>query len=383
MSETLYIDQSLNDLPNRQIEDDVTDERESKTWFLVRSSRVSGQTPSIEITEAPFTIGRKPGNSLQIMEPTVSGYHARILAVDDHFLVEDLGSTNSTFVNGKRVKDVCRLVDGDTIYFGHASYRLSDHLPGNFNPEETSFENVADEVRIQHLFEKAIHYDALNPVYQPIVDLSNRKTVGFEALCRSQILGLDTAQEIFRAATSRGEAELVSHQMRVAAVNIFQQDAATHALYLNTHPTEFESTDFIDNLTELRQLDANLPIMLEIHEHAITSQSSMEKLCSRLKELQIGLVFDDFGCGESRLLELIRYEPDVVKFDRSLIEGLSDSDRTRKIIGTLVELLQHFQVTALAEGVETEAECNACVDVGFDLAQGYYFGHPKPSDHFE
>ena len=96
-----------------------------------------------------------------------------------------------------------------------------------------------------------------------------------------------------------------------------------------------------------------------------------------LNDLEIGLAFDDFGSGQARLAELVESRPDYVKFDISLIRAIDAAEESRRrMLRSLVEMVRDLNIRALAEGVETEQEADACKEIGFDLAQGYHFGRP-------
>jgi EAL domain-containing protein (putative c-di-GMP-specific phosphodiesterase class I) len=104
----------------------------------------------------------------------------------------------------------------------------------------------------------------------------------------------------------------------------------------------------------------------------------LKEVRAALKSLDIGLAFDDFGSGQTRLAELAVVHPDYIKFDISLIRSIDAHPERQEMVATLVRMVKRLGLIALAEGVETKEECAACVEIGFDLAQGYYFGRPAP-----
>jgi EAL domain-containing protein (putative c-di-GMP-specific phosphodiesterase class I) len=96
-----------------------------------------------------------------------------------------------------------------------------------------------------------------------------------------------------------------------------------------------------------------------------------------LKDLGMRLAYDDFGAGQSRLMELADVPPDVLKFDMRMIHGLSHaSDERQNMVRSLVKIVRSLAVVPLAEGIETGDEAAICRDLGFELAQGYFFGRP-------
>ena len=105
----------------------------------------------------------------------------------------------------------------------------------------------------------------------------------------------------------------------------------------------------------------------------------MQRLHDQLKEMNMGLAYDDFGAGQARLMELIEVKPDYVKFDIQLIRDLHKATRQhRQVVTMLVNMVRYLDVQTVAEGIECEEEAEVCCQMGFDFAQGFYFGKPQP-----
>ena len=93
------------------------------------------------------------------------------------------------------------------------------------------------------------------------------------------------------------------------------------------------------------------------------------------------LVYDDFGAGQARLLELADVPPDFLKFDRSLIQDIGGAPPARRrLLQSLAKLALDLGIDLIAEGVETEEEATVCRRMGFAYGQGYLFSHPQTSD---
>jgi len=118
---------------------------------------------------------------------------------------------------------------------------------------------------------------------------------------------------------------------------------------------------------------------MELHESAVTDVETIKKLRGVLKELNILLSYDDFGSGQARLLELMEAPPDVLKFDISLVRDIHQrSAASQAVLAALVKMSKEIGVRTLAEGVEIQQEAEVCRQMGFDFAQGYFFGKPAP-----
>lgn len=98
-----------------------------------------------------------------------------------------------------------------------------------------------------------------------------------------------------------------------------------------------------------------------------------------LVELNMGLAYDDFGAGQSRLNELTETAPDYVKFDMSLIRNIdAASPQRQEVLASLIQIVHNLGILSVAEGIETQAEGETCLKMGFDLAQGFFYGRPAP-----
>lgn len=153
------------------------------------------------------------------------------------------------------------------------------------------------------------------------------------------------------------------------------------ALFFNTHPHEVFQKPFLKSLYEIRKAASGRPIVLEIHEKAITNVNLMKKLRAFLNDLNIDLAYDDFGAGQARLVELIEARPDILKFDIALVHNIHKAPlRKLQMIERLVKIVHDSGVIPLAEGIECGQESVVCSQIGFKCTQGFYFGRPGSID---
>ncbi|HEX6962149.1 MAG TPA: EAL domain-containing protein, partial [Lacipirellula sp.] len=150
------------------------------------------------------------------------------------------------------------------------------------------------------------------------------------------------------------------------------------------HPAELAEHGVLEfSLRELRELAPQARLVLEIHEAAVTCVRQMREMRSLLNELNMGLAYDDFGAGQARIVELGECPPDYLKFDIDLIRDIDHASPERqKMLASLVSIVRDLGIASLAEGVETEAEHQACRQMGFNYAQGFYYGKPALASTF-
>ena len=105
----------------------------------------------------------------------------------------------------------------------------------------------------------------------------------------------------------------------------------------------------------------------------------MRELRATLDDLGYLLAYDDFGAGQARLIELIEVPPHVLKFDLALTRNIDRAPVQRqRMLGSLVRMACDLGIQTLAEGMETRGEAQTCIQLGFDLSQGFFYGEPAP-----
>ena len=351
-------------------------------WSLSPSERRESPGDMIDITELPFRVGRRPENNFSVNNRIVSGVHAEFFAINDDLYLRDLNSTNGTFLNGQRVTTFEKVNDGDIIHFGRTMFRIfeeTDSEPESYGTlAESIIANEAEAEAMSHrLCEELISEHSVLAHYQPIVKMADGSICGYEALCRSRVIGLETPGQMFQLAEEQHREEELSQLARMRAVQIAVSNGLPGHLYVNTHPVELSSGNLFPSLDDLKATFPQIPITLEVHEAAVTSNRQLFELRAFTKDLGIGLAYDDFGAGQSRLLELIEVPPDVLKFDMKLVQDLPRSQHTREIMKTFINIVNDLNVIPLVEGVETQEQARICLELGAEYAQGYFYGRPE------
>ena len=151
---------------------------------------------------------------------------------------------------------------------------------------------------------------------------------------------------------------------------------------VNLSPRQLSSPD-LAGVVAAALKDSGLPpssLCLEITESAIMEDpEAAHRILQGLRALGVRLAIDDFGVGYSSLSHLKYLLPvDMIKIDKSFVDGLLDDGESRAIITAIVELAHALNVQAVAEGVETEDQAIALRAMGCHTAQGYHFSRPQP-----
>jgi EAL domain-containing protein (putative c-di-GMP-specific phosphodiesterase class I) len=122
-------------------------------------------------------------------------------------------------------------------------------------------------------------------------------------------------------------------------------------------------------------------LTLEITESAVMNDhvTTIVRL-NQLKALGVRIAVDDFGTGYSSLSYLRRFPIDVLKIDRSFVDGVTDGSQKRALLRTIVELGRTLNLETVAEGIEEPEELHQLRALDCDLGQGYYFARPLAAD---
>jgi EAL domain-containing protein (putative c-di-GMP-specific phosphodiesterase class I) len=340
--------------------------------LMLERKSMDGSLWVIPLDHSPFTIGRKDGSSLLLTAEGVSRKHAEVLETSDGWMIRDCGSTNGTFVNGRRLTDYHLLTHGDYITIGGIRFDVVEQIDDSectqlISPDAENLERLLD-------------LKVVVPCFQPMVSLSDSTLIGYETLGRIAYDGLPNCPtQLFQISRRIGRQIELSELFRDTSLQHAAHIGVKELILFNTLPEEMNLESLGRSLTRLRHSVPDLKLGMELNEHSITNVDMMKELRSMLNDLDMLLVYDDFGAGQSRLVELLDSVPDIVKFDIALIQNIQHrSDISRSMVETLVKMAHDAGIRTLAEGVESREEAETCSAIGFELAQGFYFGYPAP-----
>jgi len=215
----------------------------------------------------------------------------------------------------------------------------------------------------------------LSIVYQPIVQLSDERIIGFECLSRFSGAEKLTPDVWFNMAASVDmgiELEVAAVAKAVSALAAFPPDIF---ITLNVSPQTMTSP-------ALKEVIAGLPpkrIVLELTEHAtIDNYADLVEAVRTLRRKGARLAVDDAGAGYASLRHILALQPDIIKLDISLTRNVNSDPARSALAGALVHFAAATKSRILAEGVETEQELETLRGLGVNSAQGYYLGRPMP-----
>jgi EAL domain-containing protein (putative c-di-GMP-specific phosphodiesterase class I) len=227
--------------------------------------------------------------------------------------------------------------------------------------------------------------------FQPVVDLTNGRTAGFEALVRWQhpIHGLLPPDQFLPFAEETGFiVEIDRWVWEQAALQLKKwhlEFSALPLLYmsLNLSARDLSNPDLVENITKMMSRHDINPayFVFEVTETVFLDDSdrTMDFL-SRLKGLGAKLALDDFGTAFSSLSYLRRFPFDILKVDISFTSEIPHSERSTHLVDGICYLARSMEMTVVAEGIERVDQVDALTGMMCDYGQGYLFSHPFPAE---
>jgi diguanylate cyclase (GGDEF)-like protein/PAS domain S-box-containing protein len=283
--------------------------------------------------------------------------------------------------------------DGSTLVQNAdvALYEAKKRHKGSYEIFDSDMrESAVTRFTLNQELRQALQNDEISMQYQPIVNLSTKRIMGFEALMRWQHpergaispdvfipiaeqndvildLGMFALREAATAASRWGKSQRSRDDLYVS-VNVASQQLQDPRLMSTVEAVLLESG-----------LDPNR-LVLEITETAaLFDVTETIAVLTQLRELGVGIALDDFGTGFSSLSYLLQLAPRVIKIDRSFVSPVHDTGDNEMLLETIIALGKKLRVTLIPEGIETESQLNKLLRLGCKYGQGFLFSRSVKS----
>lgn len=245
------------------------------------------------------------------------------------------------------------------------------------------------EFDIEKWLRVAVDKSEIKMLYQPKIKVDTEEVIGFESLVRwnSKSLGIVSPSEFIPIAESSGLiipiGKYIINESFRRCKELTLKNNKKFKMAINLSEVQIRDEDIVSFISEsLKFYDLSAEyIEFEITESII--MKSAEKNIStleKLKKLGVSLALDDFGTGYSSLSYLRTLPIDVLKIDKSFIDGIVIEEKSEYIINSIVELSHYLSLLVVAEGVETKEQLDFLKRISCDVIQGYYFSRPVEFD---
>jgi EAL domain-containing protein (putative c-di-GMP-specific phosphodiesterase class I) len=242
-------------------------------------------------------------------------------------------------------------------------------------------ETLLDRARTDW-FPEFLSHGQMKPHFQPIVELATGRVFGREALMRGKLGATEVrGGELLMAAEAHDALFSFDYRARTAALEVgLPLLPEGEILFVNLDPRA--GLDVESSLRTTWPVVGRLGadpsrICLEIIKpERCPDRALLVEMVAAHRKRGALLALDDLSGGAESLQALEELRPDVGKIDQALTAGIQHSDARRRLVAALVECAHEFGCKVVAEGIERVDEYETMLDLGVDLGQGYYFGHP-------
>ena len=218
--------------------------------------------------------------------------------------------------------------------------------------------------------------------FQPIIHVPSGRPFAYEALVRG--LNGESAADILAKVSPDNlyrfdQACRVKAIEQAAALGVGRQTDCKLSINFLPNAVYRASTCIRATLEATRAFDfpANR-LMFEVTEgERIEDTEHLKAIFKEYDRQGFTTAIDDFGSGYSGLNLLAEFQPDVLKLDMALTRGISQDPVRQAIVAGIVLVAERLGIILVAEGIETDAECQALRALGIDLMQGYFFARPQ------
>ncbi|WP_422776206.1 bifunctional diguanylate cyclase/phosphodiesterase [Pseudomonas mediterranea] len=222
----------------------------------------------------------------------------------------------------------------------------------------------------------------LHSLFQPIVCLSERRILGYEALTRGPSNSpLHSPIALLSVARQAGRLSELELACRRSACQRFNEQKLPGKLFLNVSPESLlESAHQTGRTLQLLQ-DFGIPpsqVVIELTEQTpIDDFQLLQNALHHYRAMGFSIALDDLGAGYSSLRLWSELRPDYVKIDRHFIDGIHQDALKREFVGSILKIARTSRSQVIAEGIELPEELAVLMEMGVDLVQGYLLARPQ------
>lgn len=232
------------------------------------------------------------------------------------------------------------------------------------------------------LLKQVIHSGNVEVYVQPIVSAASNQTASYECLMRISDPESGETYSIFpllKTAKSIRLYEGLMELMTEKALEIFSK--LPYNFSLNLSYEDIANHRFRRYLNyKIREFPHPERITFEILEtDFIEDFNIVESFLKEVRKLGCSIAVDDFGSGYSNMESILKFKPDYIKIDGTLVEGIVQSPETRLLVGNIIKMARDLGASIVAEYVSSKEVYETIREMGVDYLQGFYLAKPFPA----
>jgi diguanylate cyclase (GGDEF)-like protein/PAS domain S-box-containing protein len=257
--------------------------------------------------------------------------------------------------------------------------------------QPTTHKMVMRQLELKNDLQRALDRDEFILHYQPLIQVDTERTSGLEALVRwvHPERGTIPPNDFIPLAEESG---VIVPLGRWVLQTACREAARFQRMYpqnppltmaVNLSAQQLQSPTIVADVREALAESGLDPttLTLEVTESAMMKNVELSVLrLQELRDLRVKIAIDDFGAGYSSLGYIRRFPVDILKVDKSFIDRIDEGEEELALAGAIIEMAKVLNLSPVAEGVERVEQFERLVELGCDLAQGFYFARPATED---
>ncbi len=276
-------------------------------------------------------------------------------------------------IDGANYEDLMRYAD-------FAMYEVKNREKGAIKPFSRDT-YVRDYILVQGVGElnRILKNGSIYYLFQPIVDVRNKKVFAYEALLRTESVLLRGPDELIRLAESQFKLGQIESMTWLHAIKEFLQetnDCMKYKLFINSIPNQCLNPD------EFAYLEENYGnklanVVMEVTEITKADTECEKKKYNWCRQFGVEIALDDYGTGYSNHDVLMTRELNYVKIDKSIVRDIHMLPAQQKLVKSMIEYCHENHIKVIAEGIELRQELHQVIKLGADYVQGFYLAKPN------
>jgi diguanylate cyclase (GGDEF)-like protein len=337
------------------------------------------------IVPSEFSVGRIGGDEFLVFMPGAEGRiglevaeRIRLAISEDSFRTLDgaIGVTVSAGIATLqgRVRSLEEILTATRI--GLNTSKESGKNCVGLSPADS--ELCSTERVFSSIVEKLRNKSNFRAVAQPILDIRSSQVVGYELLSRGKENPFKMPADFFRISLER---DLLT-SVDLGCLEVCLAEAAsrelTGRLHVNIFPSTLLSTPVERLLAALpKQLEPSR-VCVELSEQQVFGDPGvLIERVGDIRDMGMSIAMDDVGFGRTSLETLLLLEPDVIKIDRSCVDGVALDPVKRRYLRRMVKTMNSLGAELVAEGIEHDRDLQVLRELDFKFAQGFHLGVPN------
>ena len=251
--------------------------------------------------------------------------------------------------------------------------------------------DLREQTRARDMIEEALAEDRVEVFFQPFYNIREKRFNVAEALVRIRRKNGEIVPPAEFIPVAEENGQIIPLGIRIfEKVCIFLsggegQKYGLEQVEVNISAAQFDYENpsrFVVDYIEKYGIDPHL-INLEITETAAAkNREIMIRNMNRLIDKGISFSLDDFGTGRSKIDYFVNMPVEIIKFDQTFTNDFFENEKTKHVLTGMVDIMHKMNMSVVVEGIETEDQAKAIMDMGVEFIQGYYYSKPVPADDF-